>query len=84
MASPAACMHGSQALSRDPRLVERLIASLAPNIWEMDDIKKGVLCQLFGGVPKVRRPPRVGWQRGGAAALMVQIGGRASDLCGPG
>ncbi|GLC33284.1 hypothetical protein PLESTB_000350900 [Pleodorina starrii] len=40
-------------LSRDPRLVERLIASLAPNIWEMEDIKKGVLCQLFGGTPKV-------------------------------
>ncbi|GIL62005.1 hypothetical protein Vafri_16331 [Volvox africanus] len=40
-------------LSRDPRLVERLIASLAPNIWEMEDIKKGVLCLLFGGTPKI-------------------------------
>ncbi|KAG2484937.1 hypothetical protein HYH03_016323 [Edaphochlamys debaryana] len=39
-------------LSADPRLVDRLVASLAPNIWEMEDIKKGVLCQLFGGVPK--------------------------------
>ncbi|GIL91733.1 hypothetical protein Vretimale_14863 [Volvox reticuliferus] len=40
-------------LSRDPRLVERLVASLAPNIWEMEDVKKGVLCLLFGGTPKI-------------------------------
>ncbi|KAG2450350.1 hypothetical protein HYH02_004855 [Chlamydomonas schloesseri] len=39
-------------LAADPRLTERLIASLAPNIWEMEDIKKGVLCQLFGGCSK--------------------------------
>lgn len=43
----------TQELSQDPQLVERLVASLAPNIWEMEDIKKGVLCQLFGGLPKV-------------------------------
>jgi DNA replicative helicase MCM subunit Mcm2 (Cdc46/Mcm family) len=29
-----------------------LVASLAPSIWEMDDVKKGVLLQLFGGVNK--------------------------------
>ena len=28
---------------------ERLINSFAPSIWEMDDVKRGVLCQLFGG-----------------------------------
>ncbi|MEW5317187.1 MAG: hypothetical protein WDW38_008512 [Sanguina aurantia] len=39
-------------LSKDPNLYTRLVASLAPNIWEMDDVKKGVLCQLFGGVTK--------------------------------
>lgn len=44
----------SQELSKDPNLYTRLVASLAPNIWEMDDVKKGVLCQLFGGVTKVR------------------------------
>jgi DNA replication licensing factor MCM4 len=26
-----------------------LVGSLAPSIWEMEDIKKGVLCLLFGG-----------------------------------
>ncbi|CAA3010047.1 DNA replication licensing factor MCM4 [Olea europaea subsp. europaea] len=25
------------------------VVSLAPNIWELDDVKKGLLCQLFGG-----------------------------------
>ena len=26
---------------------------LAPNIFELDDVKKGLLCQLFGGTNKV-------------------------------
>jgi DNA replication licensing factor MCM4 len=34
---------------RDQRCYERLVDALAPSIWENDDIKKGVLCQLFGG-----------------------------------
>ncbi|KAL7002657.1 DNA replication licensing factor, mcm4 component [Sarracenia purpurea var. burkii] len=25
------------------------VRSLAPNIWELEDVKKGLLCQLFGG-----------------------------------
>ena len=29
-----------------------LIDSLAPSIWENHDVKKGILCQLFGGVSK--------------------------------
>lgn len=24
----------------------------AGSLWEMEDIKKGLLCQLFGGTPK--------------------------------
>lgn len=28
---------------------QRLVDSLAPSVWEMEDVKKGVLCQLFGG-----------------------------------
>lgn len=28
---------------------DRLVASFAPSIWEMDDVKKGILCLLFGG-----------------------------------
>ncbi|CAK9142063.1 unnamed protein product [Ilex paraguariensis] len=36
-------------LSRQPDIYDRLTRSLAPNIWELDDVKKGLLCQLFGG-----------------------------------
>ncbi|GMH02785.1 hypothetical protein Nepgr_004624 [Nepenthes gracilis] len=36
-------------LSKQPDIYDRLTKSLAPNIWELDDVKKGLLCQLFGG-----------------------------------
>ena len=35
-----------------PDVYERLATSLAPSIWQLDDVKKGLLCQLFGGVSK--------------------------------
>lgn len=34
-------------LSRHPNIYERLTRSLAPNIWELDDVKKGLLCQVI-------------------------------------
>lgn len=34
-------------LSRHPNIYERLTRSLAPNIWELDDVKKGLLCQVM-------------------------------------
>jgi DNA replication licensing factor MCM4 len=39
-------------LSRRPDLYELLSRSLAPSIWGMDDVKKGILLQLFGGTNK--------------------------------
>ena len=36
-------------LSRRPDIYELLTRSLAPSIWEFDNVKKGVLCMLFGG-----------------------------------
>ena len=59
-----------QALAADPAIYERLAASIAPSIWQLEDVKKGVLCQLFGGVSKVG-----GWVGGagckaGAGAYM--------------
>ncbi|KAK9075779.1 hypothetical protein SSX86_004108 [Deinandra increscens subsp. villosa] len=36
-------------LSKRPDIYDMLTRSLAPNIWELDDVKKGLLCQLFGG-----------------------------------
>jgi DNA replication licensing factor MCM4 len=38
--------------SKKTDLYELLIDSLAPSIWENQDVKKGILTQLFGGVSK--------------------------------
>lgn len=35
-----------------PDVYELLARSLAPSIWGMDDVKKGILLQLFGGTNK--------------------------------
>ena len=40
-------------LASQPDVYERLTRSVAPSIWELDDTKKGILCQLFGGVTKI-------------------------------
>lgn len=40
------------ALSKDERIAERIIASMAPSIYGHDDIKRGLALALFGGVPK--------------------------------
>lgn len=39
-------------LAENPRLYDILVDALAPSIWENEEVKKGVLCQLFGGTPK--------------------------------
>lgn len=41
-----------KALSRLPDIYERLARALAPSIYEHEDIKKGILLQLFGGTRK--------------------------------
>ena len=35
-----------EELSKQPDIYEKLARSLAPNIWELDDVKKGLLCQV--------------------------------------
>ncbi|ETK86646.1 hypothetical protein F441_08894 [Phytophthora nicotianae CJ01A1] len=39
-------------IASHPRVYENLAHSLAPSIWELDDVKKGILCMLFGGTRK--------------------------------
>ncbi|PCH37479.1 MCM-domain-containing protein [Wolfiporia cocos MD-104 SS10] len=39
-------------LSQRPDVYDVLARSLAPSIWAMDDVKKGILLQLFGGTNK--------------------------------
>lgn len=38
--------------SNNRTIVAKLVASFAPSIYEEDEVKKGLLCQLFGGTPK--------------------------------
>ncbi|CAO3703820.1 unnamed protein product [Rhizopus stolonifer] len=40
------------ALSRRENIYEVLSRSIAPSIYELDDVKKGILLQLFGGAHK--------------------------------
>ena len=39
-------------LSQKPDVYERLARAIAPSIYENEDIKKGILLQLFGGARK--------------------------------
>ena len=39
-------------LSQRPDVYDLLSRSLAPSVWSMDDVKKGILLQLFGGTNK--------------------------------
>lgn len=41
-----------RATAARPDLYDLLSRSLAPSIWEIDDVKKGILLQLFGGTNK--------------------------------
>ena len=41
-----------EALSKKPDIYERLARAIAPSIYENEDVKKGILLQLFGGKRK--------------------------------
>jgi DNA replication licensing factor MCM2 len=41
-----------QALSKDPKILDKIIASIAPSIYGHTDIKTAVALALFGGVSK--------------------------------
>lgn len=47
-------------MAQDPMIYQKLIDSIAPSIWQLDEVKKGVLCQLFGAGSKVKTPPQPG------------------------
>jgi len=40
-------------MTKEPQLFDKLIRSIAPNIYGHDEVKKGILLMLFGGVHKV-------------------------------
>ena len=41
-----------RAMSRDPKIIEKIIHSMAPSIYGHEDIKTAVALSLFGGVSK--------------------------------
>ncbi|WPH00579.1 DNA replication licensing factor mcm2 [Acrodontium crateriforme] len=41
-----------RALSRDPKIIDKIVASIAPSIYGHDDIKTAVALSLFGGISK--------------------------------
>ena len=49
-----------------PEVYDLLIDALAPSIWENHDVKKGILCQLFGGCSK-------SFKRAGASRFRGEI-----------
>ena len=44
-----------RALSKDPQIVDKIVASIAPSIYGHTDIKTAVALSLFGGVSKVAK-----------------------------
>ena len=38
-----------EQFARSDGVYNRLVQAFAPSIWEMEDVKRGILCQLFGG-----------------------------------
>ncbi|KAJ0402599.1 hypothetical protein ATCC90586_003445 [Pythium insidiosum] len=51
-ASEAAQAELFRRIAAHPNVYQNLAHSLAPSIWELDDVKKGILCMLFGGTRK--------------------------------
>lgn len=40
------------ALSKDQRIADRIVASIAPSIYGHENIKRGLALAIFGGEPK--------------------------------
>jgi DNA replication licensing factor MCM2 len=47
--------HEIRRLSKDPRIVDKIINSIAPSIYGHTDIKTAIALSLFGGVPKTTK-----------------------------
>jgi DNA replication licensing factor MCM4 len=60
-----------EELARNPDVYSILCDSFSPNIWENEDVKKGLLLQLFGGVGKDFSATGRGRFRGDVNVLLV-------------
>ena len=39
-------------IAKDPKVYKKLVASLAPSLYGLEDVKEGIILQLFGGVQR--------------------------------
>lgn len=46
-------LHQIEEMAKDKNLFDNIAKSVFPSIFGNDDIKKGIILQMFGGVPKV-------------------------------
>ena len=60
-----------EELKKSKNIYNILVDSLAPSIWENDDVKKGLLLQLFGGVSKDFSSSGRGKFRGDINVLLI-------------
>ncbi len=67
-----------QELSADPKVFDKLAASIAPNIWGYEEIKKALVLQMFGGVRKVSRDRSI--KRGDMHILLIGDPGVAKSV----
>ncbi len=66
-----------KAMGKDPKIIEKLANSIAPTIYGLDNIKKTLVLQMFGGVRKVMRDGTI--IRGDIHILMVGDPGTAKS-----
>ncbi|TYZ51087.1 hypothetical protein PybrP1_009548 [[Pythium] brassicae (nom. inval.)] len=75
-----------QQIAAHPTVYENLAHSLAPSIWELDDVKKGILCMLFGGTRKDKAGNTAGQSPDGVDGALMPTKTMRSDmnvlLCG--
>ena len=43
-----------ESVAKNENIYEKLVKSIAPSIYGLEDVKEAILLQLFGGVPKLR------------------------------
>ena len=60
-----------EAIGKREDVYARLVSSLAPSIWEMEEVKRGLLCQLFGATHKVFKGTNANKVRGDINVILV-------------
>ncbi len=65
-------------LSQDPKIFEKFSQSIAPSIWGYEEIKKSLILQLFGGIPKIHKDGQK--SRGDIHILLVGDPGVAKSV----